>query len=118
MLQPLLRQFPTQINRERIAGNSESLSANREFHFLAADHEHVIGAGPNILPPSLPTIGASLYIPTAATTQLITVFLGIFALGQLAVVPLSNSFWPTSSAGGSLGPTLVAYDEFLGLSIS
>jgi hypothetical protein len=31
-LQPLLEQFPKQINREKIAGNREFLSANREFH--------------------------------------------------------------------------------------
>src|SRR3954452_15339544 len=36
----------------------------------------------NILLPSLPGIGASLHVSTAATTQLITVFLGIFPSGS------------------------------------
>ncbi len=31
VLQPLLEQFPTQINRENILGNRESFSGNREF---------------------------------------------------------------------------------------
>src|SRR5947199_279706 len=46
----------------------------------------------NILLPSLPGIGASLHVSTAATTQLITVFLGIFAVGQLVVGPLSDRY--------------------------
>src|SRR5436305_15342411 len=46
----------------------------------------------NILLPSLPGIGASLHVSSAATTQLITAFLGIFAVGQLVVGPSSARY--------------------------
>src|SRR3984893_16091827 len=51
----------------------------------------------NILLPSLPQMAASLNVSSAAATSAITVFLAVFALGQLVVGPLSDRYgrrWP------------------------
>src|SRR5258708_39439135 len=51
----------------------------------------------NILLPSLPQMAASLNVSTAAVTSAITVFLAVFALGQLVVGPISARYgrrWP------------------------
>jgi MFS transporter, DHA1 family, multidrug resistance protein len=51
----------------------------------------------NILLPSLPQMAVALKVSTAAVTSAITVFLAVFALGQLAVGPISDRFgrrWP------------------------
>src|SRR3974390_1606868 len=51
----------------------------------------------NILLPSLPQMAAALDVSSAAVTSAITVFLVVFALGQLAVGPISDSYgrrWP------------------------
>src|SRR5258705_12009053 len=51
----------------------------------------------NILLPSLPQMAASLHVSTAAVTSSITVFLAGFAIGQLAVGPISDRYgrgWP------------------------
>src|SRR5664279_4813971 len=51
----------------------------------------------NILLPSLPQMAASLNVSTAAVTSSITVFLAVFAIGQLAVGPISDRYgrrWP------------------------
>src|SRR4030081_2385158 len=51
----------------------------------------------NILLPSLPQMAASLKVSSAAVTSAITVFLAVFALGQLAVGPISDRYgrrWP------------------------
>jgi MFS transporter, DHA1 family, multidrug resistance protein len=51
----------------------------------------------NILLPSLPEMAASLNVSTPAVTSSITVFLAVFALGQLAVGPISDRYgrrWP------------------------
>jgi DHA1 family bicyclomycin/chloramphenicol resistance-like MFS transporter len=51
----------------------------------------------NILLPSLPHIAASLDVSSAAVTSAITVFLAVFAIGQLAVGPISDRYgrrWP------------------------
>ena len=46
----------------------------------------------NILLPSLPEMAASLRVTTADVTASITVFLIVFAIGQLAVGPLSDRY--------------------------
>src|SRR5712671_4260107 len=51
----------------------------------------------NILLPSLPQMAASLKVSSAAVTSAITVFLAVFAVGQLVVGPVSDRFgrrWP------------------------
>ena len=51
----------------------------------------------NILLPSLPQMAESLRVSSAAVTSAITVFLAVFALGQLVVGPISDSHgrrWP------------------------
>src|SRR3981081_3620304 len=46
----------------------------------------------NILLPALPQMAASLHVSTAAVTASITVFLAAFAVGQLAVGPISDRY--------------------------
>ncbi|MEH2554189.1 DHA1 family bicyclomycin/chloramphenicol resistance-like MFS transporter [Bradyrhizobium algeriense] len=46
----------------------------------------------NIFLPSLPAIAADLRVSSAAVTSTITIFLAVFALGQLIVGPLSDRF--------------------------
>src|SRR5512140_1183914 len=51
----------------------------------------------NILLPSLPQMAASLKVSSASVTSAITVFLAVFAIGQLAVGPISDRYgrrWP------------------------
>src|ERR1700694_2397105 len=60
----------------------------------------------NILLSSLPQMAASLNVSTAAVTSSITVFLAVFALGQLAVGPISDRF-------GRRWPVLIGFAVFL-----
>src|SRR6201747_777701 len=51
----------------------------------------------NILLPSLPQMAASLNVSSAAVTSAITIFLAVFAFGQLVVGPISDRYgrrWP------------------------
>ena len=64
----------------------------------------------NILLPSLPQMAASLHVSTAAVTSSITVFLAVFAIGQLAVGPLSDRY-------GRRWPVLIGFVVFLAGSI-
>lgn len=51
----------------------------------------------NILLPSLPQMAVSMSVPTAAVTSAITIFLAVFAFGQLVAGPLSDRYgrrWP------------------------
>jgi DHA1 family bicyclomycin/chloramphenicol resistance-like MFS transporter len=64
----------------------------------------------NILLPSLPQMAASLHVTTAEVTASITVFLAVFAVGQLAVGPISDRY-------GRRWPVLIGFAVFLAGSI-
>ncbi|MET0220253.1 MAG: multidrug effflux MFS transporter [Tardiphaga sp.] len=60
----------------------------------------------NILLPSLPTMAADLRVSTPAVTAAITVFLLVFALGQLVVGPISDRY-------GRRMPVLAGFGVFI-----
>jgi DHA1 family bicyclomycin/chloramphenicol resistance-like MFS transporter len=64
----------------------------------------------NILLPSLPQMAASLRVSTAEVTASITVFLAVFAIGQLAVGPISDRY-------GRRIPVLAGFVVFIAGSI-
>jgi DHA1 family bicyclomycin/chloramphenicol resistance-like MFS transporter len=64
----------------------------------------------NILLPSLPEMAASLNVSSASVTSSITVFLVMFALGQLAIGPISDRY-------GRRWPVLAGFAVFLAGSV-
>src|SRR3954447_12598220 len=64
----------------------------------------------NILLPSLPQMAASLNVTSAAVTSAITIFLAVFAVGQLAVGPISDRY-------GRRWPVLVGFAVFFAGSV-
>ena len=64
----------------------------------------------NILLPSLPQMAASLKVSTASVTSAITIFLAVFAIGQLVVGPVSDRY-------GRRWPVLAGFVVFLAGSI-
>jgi DHA1 family bicyclomycin/chloramphenicol resistance-like MFS transporter len=64
----------------------------------------------NILLPSLPQMAASLHVSTAAVTASITIFLAVFAVGQLAVGPISDRY-------GRRVPVLAGFAVFIAGSV-
>jgi len=64
----------------------------------------------NILLPSLPHMAAALNVTSAAVTSAITIFLAVFAVGQLAVGPISDRY-------GRRWPVLIGFAVFLAGSV-
>ena len=64
----------------------------------------------NILLPSLPQMAVSLKVSSAAVTSAITIFLAVFAVGQLAVGPISDRY-------GRRWPVLIGFAVFFAGSI-
>jgi DHA1 family bicyclomycin/chloramphenicol resistance-like MFS transporter len=64
----------------------------------------------NILLPSLPQMAASLHVTTPEVTASITVFLAVFALGQLLVGPISDRY-------GRRVPVLAGFAVFIAGSV-
>jgi len=64
----------------------------------------------NILLPSLPQMAVSLKVSSAAVTSAITIFLAVFAVGQLVVGPISDRY-------GRRWPVLIGFGVFFAGSV-
>ena len=64
----------------------------------------------NILLPSLPHMAAALNVTSATVTSAITIFLAVFAVGQLAVGPISDRY-------GRRWPVLIGFTVFFAGSV-
>src|SRR4051795_12493189 len=74
-----------------LAARAENASTTAQIAVLAT--LAAIGTlATNILLPSLPQMAASLRVTTPEVTASITVFLAVFAIGQLAVGPISDRY--------------------------
>jgi DHA1 family bicyclomycin/chloramphenicol resistance-like MFS transporter len=91
------------------AGSTETRSTGLQIAVLAA--LAAIGTlATNILLPSLPQMASSLGVSTPAVTAAITVFLAVFAAGQLVVGPISDRY-------GRRIPVLAGFVVFIAGSI-
>jgi MFS transporter, DHA1 family, multidrug resistance protein len=104
-----MRDAVTDQTVSELAEGGPSTSTSRRVAILAA----LASSGTlatNILLPSLPQMATSLHVSTAEVTASITVFLIVFAFGQLAVGPLSDRY-------GRRIPVLAGFAIFIAGSI-
>jgi DHA1 family bicyclomycin/chloramphenicol resistance-like MFS transporter len=108
MIYIIQKQMRDAVTDQTVSGAAQgetATSTSRRVAILAA----LASSGTlatNILLPSLPQMATSLRVSTAEVTASITVFLIVFALGQLAVGPLSDRY-------GRRGPVLAGFAIFI-----
>ncbi|UGV26281.1 Bcr/CflA family efflux MFS transporter [Rhodopseudomonas boonkerdii] len=97
------------IDAQADAPARESSSTGGQIAVLAA-LASVGTLATNILLPSLPQMAVALQVTTPAVTASITIFLAVFALGQLVVGPISDRY-------GRRSPVLAGFAIFIAGSI-